>query len=333
MLCGLISERLSVPPGDFTIVQGGFPPTPLVMNTTDLISGCLASNETLNVQVKTPEIEAVDTPAKRKKKKMTAVEKSVAHARIEQVKAERDRQKAHEKRASGRPTPRNAGVHTIYTSSSPKKRGRPAQGAAGDDDDEYRGSDEEDEDNRAASLTRLHVAKGVKSAPKRRTNMSLGGSEEDVSVSLLSALEGGSNKKKDRFLRAVYRRAVELQYNQSKAESRVAALESRKYSFETRGGEGGGDGTSKMTVVFSKSIHGRGNFSDDVDVLDAAKLTAVVGVVLASAQNDPDALEMLKPMNMAGPLLSASTFSLSFFLSPSPNIRQVPLPKFFSNGS
>lgn len=163
--------------------------------------------------------------------------------------------------------------------------------------------------------------------------MSLGGSEEDVSVSLLSALEGGSNKKKDRFLRAVYRRAVELQYNQSKAESRVAALESRKYSFETRGGEGGGDGTSKMTVVFSKSIHGRGNFSDDVDVLDAAKLTAVVGVVLASAQNDPDALEMLKPMNMAGPLLSASTFSLSFFLSPSPNIRQVPLPKFFSNGS
>ena len=47
---------------------------------------------------------------------------------------------------------------------------------------------------------------------KRRTKLAIG-SEEDISLHLLAAVDGGGGKA-NKFLRAVYRRAVELQYDQ-----------------------------------------------------------------------------------------------------------------------
>ena len=49
---------------------------------------------------------------------------------------------------------------------------------------------------------------------------------------LVGALEKGASGKKNRFLRAVFRRAVELQYDQSKAEARLVALTSGKYQVD-----------------------------------------------------------------------------------------------------
>ena len=81
-----------------------------------------------------------------------------------------------------------------------------------------------------------------------------------------AAVDGGTGKK-NKFLRAVYRRAVELQYDQSKAEARIMALVSGKYQIVESGAArtlGTGD-CAKMVVQFSKGLNSRVNHEDKVE--------------------------------------------------------------------
>jgi hypothetical protein len=124
-------------------------------------------------------------------------------------------------------------------------------------------------------------------------------SEGDVGEQLLLATQPGASGKKNKFLRAVYRRAVELQYDQSKAEARVQALVSGKYTII----ENAATGTTKtIDVTYSKGIQGRTEYTDPkVELLDRVKLKAVVGLVLADDDDgDNSSREMLKSVNMAG---------------------------------
>jgi len=92
--------------------------------------------------------------------------------------------------------------------------------------------------------------------------------EEDISTTLLSAVEIGAAGKKNKILRSVFRRAVELQYDHSKAVQRLAAARSGKYTMtESQSIRTLAALPGKMTIYFSKGIEGNDSYCDTIDSL------------------------------------------------------------------
>lgn len=129
------------------------------------------------------------------------------------------------------------------------------------------------------------------------------------STDLIGALEKGSTGKKNKFLKAVFRRAVELQYDQSKAEARLAATVSGQYEITESCSVMLTAGTpAQISVKFAKGSGSRGKYEDTVELLSEEKVKAVVGMLiaengLAAEEEDEErggesAREMLKPVNM-----------------------------------
>ena len=128
---------------------------------------------------------------------------------------------------------------------------------------------------------------------------------------LVGALEVGATGKKNQFLRAVFRRAVELQYDQAKAEARLNAAQSGQYTIEESNevvvlSTGA---SAQMKVIFAKGAGFRGNYEETVELLDRDKVKGVIGLLINThglkAEDEEDsstsesAREMLKPINMA----------------------------------
>ena len=140
---------------------------------------------------------------------------------------------------------------------------------------------------------------------KRKIAMTLS-SEEDVGFDLLDALEKGSKGKKNMFLKSVFRKAVSLQYDQSKAEARIASIVSGKYQFKEPyyRSSSRSDQTTVYKVIFDKGSGFRGNYEDDFELLDNNKLKGVISLLideygLEETEDRESARDMLKPVNMA----------------------------------
>lgn len=110
-------------------------------------------------------------------------------------------------------------------------------------------------------------------------------SMEDVGDQLLKAASGGGGgNKKDKFLRSVFRRAVELEYDQAVAHSRVAAALGNRYTFVDTASNLSGEVVSMM-VTFPKGMGSRLILEDRVDFLALDKLRAVVMFVLSGMRS------------------------------------------------
>ena len=137
------------------------------------------------------------------------------------------------------------------------------------------------------SISRARRAAGM-STPRRRRAAPLT-SEEESAAALAQAAAGASDTR-SRGLRRVFRRAVEGQYEEVRAVSRVGAL------------RGGYTVTPldqrRVRVEFAEVDTHRGRrHSEEVELYDQSTLAAVLRVVLA----DPEGpgLESLKPINLA----------------------------------
>ena len=95
----------------------------------------------------------------------------------------------------------------------------------------------------------------------------------------MGALEVGATGKKNQFLRAVFRRAVELQYDQSKAEARLSSAQSGQYTIvESNEVVILSSGASaQMKITFAKGAGSRGNYEETVELLDMDKVKGVIG--------------------------------------------------------
>lgn len=133
---------------------------------------------------------------------------------------------------------------------------------------------------------------------RKRTQMKAS-NEEDISAHLLEAVSGGTGKKNN-FLRAVFRRAVELQYDASKAQARVTAALLGSYKVvESASARILGTGAStQLKVQYHKGPGSRSVYEETVDLLDLSQLRGVVLLIVAS--DEVDAREALRPVAMAG---------------------------------
>ena len=159
------------------------------------------------------------------------------------------------------------------------------------------------------SNVRAASKKGVN---RRGTMLNLGNSEGDVASTLLSALgPGGGGKKVGRFLRGAMRGAVGKSYEASRAQVRVAAVNSKQVEFEDRSEHGTSlNGLTKFVAVkYSKGIEGRGLYEEVIEIIGLDALKAVIDQVYsADDENDESEFEedkinsskeMLRPVNMS----------------------------------
>lgn len=166
---------------------------------------------------------------------------------------------------------------------------------------------------------RVGAAASAPPAKKKRMIKFAMSSKEDVGDQLLTAASGGGGDRKDKFLRAVFRRAVELEYDQAVAHSRVAAALGGRYTMvDTANALGSGEPV-EMVVTFAKGMGSRLMLEDKVDFLSLDKLKAVVQFISSGMQAANTAVDseeaadsvidsetrdynmnMLKPAAMAG---------------------------------
>jgi len=141
-------------------------------------------------------------------------------------------------------------------------------------------------------------------------------SQEDVASQLLNSLNGNGGGKVGRFLRGAMRGAVGKSYEASRAQVRVAAVTGHKFEFlpHPNVAVAAANATvQKMQVRYSKGLEGRGNYTEDVDLISLEALKAVITSVYKSDEDDEDegedaeensshsnsGREMLRPVNMA----------------------------------
>lgn len=141
------------------------------------------------------------------------------------------------------------------------------------------------------------------SAPQKKKRMTKFNmhSAEDVGDALLKAAEGSSSNRKDRFLRSVFRRAVELEYDQAIAHSRVAAALGGRYTFIDTATTLLGEPTC-MIVAFAKGMGSRLMLEDRVDFLSLDKLRAVVVFVLNGVRSVQQPLDDTSSIDVDGPI-------------------------------
>ncbi len=136
-------------------------------------------------------------------------------------------------------------------------------------------------------------------AARKRRRVDVGmSSEEDIGSLLVAAVtKGGGGGRVGQCMRAVFRKAMEKQFDESKANARVAAADAGRYVIEeSQAARRADGGCARLKVTYHKGLGFQSNFEDDVELLPKAQLTAS----LASVLDDADAREMLKPACMAG---------------------------------
>jgi hypothetical protein len=136
---------------------------------------------------------------------------------------------------------------------------------------------------KSSSPASFGASSSQQQAQRRKTNITMN-SEADIGTDLLAAV-GGESGKKNKFLRSVFRRAVELEYDNTKAQARVVSLMSGKYSLEaSQNARSLATGeSSQLNVKFHKGAGNRSYFYETVDLLSLLKLKAVVGLLLADS--------------------------------------------------
>lgn len=140
---------------------------------------------------------------------------------------------------------------------------------------------------------------GGENATRKRRRMDVGVSnEEDLGELLLASVgKGGGGGRVGRCMRAVFRKAVEKNFDEAKAAARVAAVQGGRYSAKASIEERRLDGScARLHVLYHKGHGFQSDYRDDVELLSQSQLLGVVRSVLA----DVDGREMLKPANMAG---------------------------------
>jgi len=119
-------------------------------------------------------------------------------------------------------------------------------------------------------------------------------SEDDICEHLLNAINGGSTNI-HKALRRVFRNAVGLQYNATKAIDRLNAGLFGHYTIRESLEQrilGTGEST-KMDVSFSKEAGSRSNHTEEVDLLPADVLVELLKIAYKTDQ------ELLKPINLS----------------------------------
>lgn len=127
---------------------------------------------------------------------------------------------------------------------------------------------------------------------KRSKKTSSGGStlknEEDVSVALMNALNGGNGGGKvGQVLRGAMKSAITNRYAASRAVSKVSAVQSKQYTITEQDG--------MLSISYSKGLEGRGMFEEQVENIPRDALEAVIKAI---HQNDEER-EMLRPSTLA----------------------------------
>ena len=119
-------------------------------------------------------------------------------------------------------------------------------------------------------------------------------SEDDICEHLLNAINGG-NTNIHKTLRRVFRNAVGLQYNATKAIDRLNAGLSGQYTISESLEQrilGTGEST-KMDVSFTKEAGSRSNHNEEVDLLPPDVLVELLKIAYKTDQ------ELLKPINLS----------------------------------
>ena len=163
-----------------------------------------------------------------------------------------------------------------------------------------------------SSTSSQGATKNVRRGTKRIRDHQVS-SENDIVDHLLEALNGGTGKR-SKVLRDVFRNAVHLQYNSSKAVHRLDAVYSGKYSIVESSHSrilATGDST-KIDVTFSKGSGSKGtNFVDSVDLLPDNVLRELIRLPILeeqratnsssaqSGQSSSPGREVLKPVNLS----------------------------------
>lgn len=135
---------------------------------------------------------------------------------------------------------------------------------------------------------------------KRRRAADVGKEQEDIAEVLALAASGGGGQHGAQ-LRAVFRRAVEHQFNEAKAAARVAAVAAGPTHYEIEESQEARrtDGSAaRLKVKYHKGVGFRSAHEDDVELMSKATLAATVAMVLADTGEFTR--EMLKPEYMAG---------------------------------
>ncbi|KAG5180028.1 hypothetical protein JKP88DRAFT_325189 [Tribonema minus] len=147
--------------------------------------------------------------------------------------------------------------------------------------------------NEAITLTHIEASGGIvqgKSPMKRPKTI------EEMSVSLAAAA-GGAVDIASKAFRAALRVGVASKYEESQAEARVRAAMGGLFKIEEAQGERvlGTGAATKLRVSYSKGLNARSNSVDEVEVIDAAQLAAV----LAPMTSTEDERNMLRPASLA----------------------------------
>jgi len=137
---------------------------------------------------------------------------------------------------------------------------------------------------------------GGEKSPKRTRHRSTDKitSEDDICEHLLNAINGGTTNI-NKVLRRVFRNAVGLQYNATKAIDRLNAGLSGLYTIQVSLEQrilGTGEST-KMIVNFAKEAGSRSNHTEEVDLLPADVLVELLKIAYKTDQ------ELLKPINLS----------------------------------
>jgi hypothetical protein len=98
---------------------------------------------------------------------------------------------------------------------------------------------------------------------------------------MLDAVSGGKGRK-NKFMRDVFRRAVDKQYDAAKADARVTSALTGKYEMSScENARRLGDGKATMlNVTFAKGGGARTNYEETVDLVEPDALKAIVHLVL-----------------------------------------------------
>ena len=266
-----LSKLAKVPKKHLRLLTG-FPPAALDCDKKKLARDCLAVNETVVVRSKAP-------AANEKVQKAQASSSATAASSPEKQSRKRDRNVNHE-----------------VLSKENRSGARKMVKVGGD--------------GRTLSGKVIPTKRPSGRPNTQRSQISLGSNEGDVAATLLSALNsGGSGNKIGRFLRGAMRGAVGKSYEASRAQVRVAAVDSNNFKFlEVQRKNNSLNGLTKVfTVKYSKGLEGRGNYNEEVDIIELETLKAVIQQVFFSedetnnlAESESNSgREMLRPVNMA----------------------------------
>lgn len=142
-------------------------------------------------------------------------------------------------------------------------------------------------------------------APKRRRKMNKSNevtTENDISDHLISAVSGGTGNR-SKMLRKVFRNAVSLQYDSSKAVARLSSIHGGKYEItESSNSRVLNSGAStQLNITFHKGSTGGKNsvYHESVELLPDDLLHEVVKAALSEDNQNFEGKEVLKPMNLA----------------------------------